>query len=599
MSPSFPRFTLGQAATGLLLASALPSFVFAGACGSRELNEPACQDGQVTCSEDGYELRTCQDGAWQVTHCMRVEMKLCEDGQCVAPWQYGSPVWPTCEGEPLATPESLRDKAKGYEDVAQRLHVHPDLQWMNSVELPCKVVDCPDGEDPPCTDCSQPEVSVGEATYQDVKRWLSGENDGLWSALYLTSQAFRYAATGDAEALAMLDVLLDGQRVRMEVTGVTGLYTRRFVPPNIPGLDCPQDSAEYIPDVEKDDNQWVRIGDDGCVQTVDPDTMQFVSSTHCGLEAYRGYCWLDNVSIDEYSGHMLAHAAIAALVDDPGIQDKNAALLQKLGRHFVDHDFELHDWDGRMTEHGKVWAGNVVSGFMAAMTWGFMKAVAVGTGEPEFHDYIDECLLLRSETGEPCIDETGVATKGYDELIGHSGVYMGCRSNWNNFSMHMLSLYTLLLLEKDPELREVIQDALERDIWNNPDTDIPLRIHHNAFWDFIYASSKKLGPRSDGPAHDAVEDALCMLRQFPASQVQRTVTCPPDKCVAVCEDRFGDPMTDYARPVAERCAATFVWWRSPYEVDECEANPRVIRQPAGYLLPYWMGRYYGFIRDTD
>jgi hypothetical protein len=570
MTRTLPRLLLGLAATAAI----------ATACGPEGPLDPACSSGEVTCSDDGYELRSCKEGKWHVTHCMRDEMKLCENAQCVAPWTYGSPSFRKCEGEPRATPESLREKAEGYDSLAKRMHVHPDLKWMSGVELP-------------------QGVSPDDATYQDVERWLSGENDGLWSALYLTSQAFRYAVTKDPDALAMLHVLLDGQKTRMGVTGVPGIYTRQFVPPNIPGVACPEDLSRYVPDAEKDDNQWVRIGDDGCVQTVDPGTLEFVSSTHCGLDAYKGYCWLDNVSIDEYSGHMLSHAAVAALVDDPGIREKNAALLQQIGRHFVDYDFELQDWDGRRTEHGKIWAGNVVSGFMAAMTWGFMKAVAAGTDDPEFHTYIEECLLLRSETGEPCIDKMGVATKGYDELIGLSGVFLGCRSNWNNFSMHMLSLQTLLLLEKDPKLREVIQKALAEDIWNNPYTDIPLSIQHNAFFDFIYASSKKLGPQSDGPAFDAVEDAFCMLRQFPASQADRTVQCPPDKCIPVCEDRFGQPMTDYVRPAAERCPATFVWWGSPYSVSECEANDRIIRQPSGFLLPYWMGRYYGFIDPKD
>ena len=99
--------------------------------------------------------------------------------------------------------------------------------------------------------------------------------------------------------------------------------------------------------------------------------------------------------------------------------------------------------DKRYKIHGQVLEKNMASneitikhdeipGFMAAMTWGFMKSVAEGTGEQEFKDYIDQCLLLRSETGEPCIDRTGVATVGYDELIGTSGVYLECRSNWNN-----------------------------------------------------------------------------------------------------------------------------------------------------------------------
>ena len=271
----------------------------------------------------------------------------------------------------------------------------------------------------------------------------------------------------------------------------------------------------------------------------------------------------------------------------------------QLGRHFVDHDFELIDWDGRRTEHGKLWAGNVLSGYMAAMTWSFMKAVAEGTGEPEFSDYIDQCLLLRSETGEPCINEVGVATKGYDELIGVSGVFFECSTNWNVLSMHMLSLQSLLLLERDPAMREVVQESLTNDMWNNANTAFPIKIQHNALWDFIYAASKKLGPQSDGPAFEAVEDGVCMLRQFPASQARRAVDCPDDKCVAACDDRFGRPMTNYVGPMAERCATTFVWWGSPYDINDCEEDKRIIEQPEGYLLPYWMARYYGFIGETD
>ncbi len=569
------------------------------ACSSDEPAGSECSHGTVMCSDDAYEVRTCEAGKWVVKHCMRDERKLCENGHCVLPSAYGSPVFRKCEGEPQGTPETLREKADGYEEIARRLHVHPDLKWMSGVELPCKVVDCEPGQEPPCTDCSQPAIPPDEATFADVQRFASGDNDGLWSALYLTSQAYRYAATKDADALAMIDLLLDGQKTRMGVTGVEGLYTRRFVPPNVQGVACPEDLSRYVPAPKKDLNQWVRVGDDGCVQSVDPDTMQFVSSSRCGLDAYKGYCWVDNVSIDEYSGHMLSHAAVTALVNDPAVREKNAALLRPIGRHLADHDFVFHDWDGRPTQYGRVWPSNLLSGFMAAMSWGFMKSVAMGSGDAEFSDYLRDCLLLRSSTGEPCIDKLGVATVGCDKLIGEAGVYVGCASNWNNFAMHMVSLQTLLLLEGDPQLRESIQHALEEDMWNNAHTDVSVRVQHNAHWDFLYAAYKKLGPKSDGPALDAVEDAFCMMRQFPSSQVQRAVECPPDKCVAVCEDRKGQPMSAYVRPVAERCAATFLWWRSPYSVDGCEENARLIFPPSAYLLVYWMGRYHGFIDEDD
>jgi hypothetical protein len=51
--------------------------------------------------------------------------------------------------------------------------------------------------------------------------------------------------------------------------------------------------------------------------------------------------------------------------------------------------------------------------------------------------------------------------------------------------------------------------------------------------------------------------------------------------------------------MAERCMGTFVWWGSPYDIDDCTEDKRNIQPPADYLLPYWMGRYYGFISESD
>ena len=146
-------------------------------------------------------LEACVDGQWQTTECMATHGQLCEAGACVDPWRYGAPEFPTCEGEPRATQQSLTDKATGYDEIAARLHVHPELRWAQGVVL-------------------KPGVSEAQATWQDVERWLSGENDGLWSALYMASQAYRYAATKDPAALEMLRILMAGERARMDVTGV-------------------------------------------------------------------------------------------------------------------------------------------------------------------------------------------------------------------------------------------------------------------------------------------------------------------------------------------------------------------------------------------
>ncbi len=542
-------------------------------CGSK--SGDSCKAGATRCSADATVLETCSGGKWEKTQCMADQGQLCEAGACVDPWHYGSPTFDQCAGEPRATSESLAQKAAGFEEISRRLHVNPGLEWMTDVTLPA-------GADP------------ATATWKDVPAWVTGENDGLWSSLYMAAEAYRYAATKDADALSMLKVLMDGEVRRMQVTGVPGLFTREYVPAGVANVACPTDPNSYVVDPTKTNNRWVKIGTDGCVQTYDATAQKFVSSTHCGLDKFAGWCWLDNVSQDEYSGHMFALGVVAELVDDPALHAQAADLLGKVGHHLIDNNMQFVDWDGRITEHGRIWAGGLVGGFQATMSLAFMKTAAVATGDQELSSYYDDCLLKKQGEND-CIPILGASKKPYDELLLPTGLYLGCKSNWNNFSMQMLSLHTLLAVEFDPELRGKVQDALESDMWQPQGQPRPLSEQNNAFFDFIYAADKRLGPGSDGPAYDAVKNANCMLRQFPASKVPVALSCPAQSCVEACKDRFGNPMSNYARPIAERCLGRFVWWNSPYSIDPCTADPTRVISPADYLLAYWMGRYYGFI----
>jgi len=569
-----------------------------GGCGS----SPApCEEGAWTCSEDGLVLHLCAGGAWQEISCQADLGQICEQGACVDPWRYGSPTWDRCEDDPLAVPASLHAKMTYYEDIARRVHVHPPLKWMLGVSLACRSRACDPGETPPCEDCSEPAVPEEQATADDVVTWHTGENDGLWSSLYLTSQAYRYAVTRDATSLDMINLLLEGELDRMAITGVEGLFTRQLIPPGVPGIACPTDPARYVPDREKDDNQWVRVGPDGCIQTADPDTLEFVSSDVCGLDAYAGWCWLDNVSQDEYSGHMLALAAVAALVDDPTAQAMAADLLGQVAHHLMDNDLEIYDWDGRRTEHGMLWPPFIMGGYGAAQILGYFAAAVLATDDPEIQTYYDECLLQRSGQGSCWAGDDARAQDPFPDLLGDIILYFGlqgCQSNWNNFAMYMLYLHTLLLTEHDPWIVRKAQDALDA-IFRPEDEERPLSEQHNALYDFQFAALKWLGPGSDGPGYEYVRDGICQLRQFPERLSQPDLECPATTCVADdCQDRFGEPLSVNPRQTAERCPHTFLWWGNPYRMEGCTADPRRIYPPASYLLPYWMGRYYGFIDPT-
>jgi hypothetical protein len=568
------------AALGALVAAAVAG------CGGAE-----CTAELAECSADALTLTVCADGRRTVVACMADQGRLCEAGACVDPWRHGAPAFDRCADDPRATPESLREKMLYFEGRARSLHLNPGLRWITPVTLPCSG-----------SDCTQPAVAEADATWQDVETFHTGENDGLWSSLYLAAEAFRYAVTRDGEALATIEVLLAGEVDRMRITGVPGNFTRQYIPPGVAGIACPTDPQQYVPSADKRDNRWVRVDAGGCVETYDG--AAWVTSSHCGLADYSGWCWLDNVSKDEYSGHMFALGALSKLVDDAGVQATVRDLLGQVARHLVDNQLAIVDWDGRVTEHGRFWAYALDDwpSFNAAMTLDFFKLAAVATGDATLVDWYDNCLLQRGGERD-CIGRPPESPRPYTDYLPESSLYVGehsCKSNWNNFSMHALSLHHLVWFEHDPATRATVQRHLEEDFFAPTDKTWPLADQHNAFFDFVFAAQKALGPGSTGPALDAVADGVCMLRQFPATKHHRAVTCPPERCVlASCTDRFDGPILDYARTAAERCTRTFLWWGSPYGPGDCTEDRRTIEPPTDYLLAYWLGRYYGFIAEND
>jgi hypothetical protein len=522
-----------------------------------------CVDGAKWCSADGYVAIECKLGAPVETACMREKGQLCENGACVQPWAFGSPVFTTCDGVAGGTVETLAQKAAYYDEVATRLHIHPTLKWVMSGTLKKVEVECVGDAIPPCY--AIPDEKT--VTYNDVARWHTGENDGLWSAMYLTSQAFRYAVTRSDDALATIRLLLDGEVTRMKITGVTGLFTRQFIPPNVPGIACPDPEASklaYKTDIEKDDNQWVQIRDDGCVWTVNRDTLEWEASTHCGLDEYKGWCWLDNVSQDEYAGHMLALGAIYKLVDQPDVQQKVKDLLAQVSDHLVRNELYFVDWDGRQTEHGKLHAYSFADtpGFLAAMSMDYILLGAVASGREDLRKYYNDCLLQVNGQcdGWPYPDEGP-----YQDFLNQMLLYVGeegCGSNYNNFGMVFTSLHNLIWFETNPAIREIVQESFDKYFMREADQPRALIVQKNPWYDFGWAAFKRLGPGSDGPAIKAVDEGICSLKQFPASKVIKAKDSS-SMYPHYCQQRLGGSATEFPVPVGDRCVETFEWWSDP------------------------------------
>jgi hypothetical protein len=490
---------------------------------------------------------------------------------CVEPARLGSPTFEVCAGAPDG---GLAAKAEAYQRRADQLHVHPDLGVMLGVEL-------------------APDTDPMTATWQDVSRWASGENDGLWSSLYLAAEAFRVGATSGAErdaALARLRLLLHAEKDRTDVSGVPGNLVRQYVPPGIEGLSCPSSDDAYRADVEKDDNRWVRIGDDGCITYLPTEGDTWTVSDTCPGTDFAGWCFLDNTSKDEYAGHLFALSAVLKLVDDPESVAIADEILLDVATHFLDNEMWIVDHDGRRTEHGDMTPAKE-GGLAAAMALATMSMATQRFGDARFDDAY-RCFAGLPVASCPEVDPKPDGT--FASWLSRSGVHLdanGCLTNDNVASMFIASMSVLIWWEADPELRASYQAVLT-DVWDH-DSLRALSKRQNAWYDVMWAAFKDLGEGSDGPAYGTVTDATCGLAAFPDDKTWREVPLVADE--VLCLDRLDRPMADRPLGPDERCIRTFMWWNDQYVLRECSVDPLRVDPPADYLLPYWMGRYFGFV----
>ena len=510
---------------------------------------------------------------------------------------------PACANPHHPTAKTLKQKADYYDWIGGRLHLVPasvrPYSLVHDVTLEAAV----------------PTDIVADAQVPKVALYQFGENHGLWSSLFVASQAFRYAVTKDAAALDTLKRSFTGLYHAMKITGVPGIFTREYRDNTIAGDACPPDGEEYAKPVDRKGNRWVKLDADACSRYWDPaagggaGAMVKDDPPHCVEAMYANMCWQRNCSKDESSGHNFAAAVIYAIVDDADLKAKAAEILGALARHLVAHAYQLVDFDGIPTRYGSYYALSLdeFPGFNALHALAATRSGLAATQDPVLRDACFECLMQMNGPLE-CIDqptefESPADYRGY--MADDLGLTLGCQlNNYDNVNMALLNYLILMFAENDPAQRANYRASFLKNTKGPDATGQDLWAEQNPHWNFLLAGLLESGDTGTfGPLIDEahalqmVNDGLCTLKAFPETNIQvaKDSTNHAETCVS---NRHGS-LTDQPVPIEERCASLFPWWGSPYSRQACGADPTQAMIPSGYLLPYWAGRYFGFIGADD
>ncbi|HWQ33680.1 MAG TPA: hypothetical protein VNQ79_12575 [Blastocatellia bacterium] len=365
---------------------------------------------------------------------------------------------------------------------------------------------------------------------------VSSDNDGLWTAMYVAAECFRYKVTGEAEAREFARQGMQAL-IRLEaITGIPGFPARSFI--------------KIGEDIQPQDGEWHTT----------PDGQ---------------WRWKGDTSSDEIVGHYFVWPIYYDLVADENEKRQISALSDRVTTHILDNNYQLIDVDGKRTRWGfwgpdEIWNDPDETGLRALHILAHLRVA--------MHLTVDAQKRARYQAA---YDEL-MTKHRYHLLTRNQKIMVPGHINHSDDELAFLSYYPLLRYETDAKLREVYLQSLERS-WQIE------RPERNPLWNFIYAVG------SGSQDFDRAE-AVLTLRQIPMELIEWTVTNSHRLDVAFdpMNDRFKRRQSLIVLPYDELPMTK--WNGNPYNLDGGNGG-RSEDDGAYFLLPYWMGRYHKLIGE--
>lgn len=390
----------------------------------------------------------------------------------------------------------------------------------------------------------------------DTLTWqpLDNDNDGQYTGMYLAMESFRYAVSKQSTARENAARAFNALHFLQTVTGTEGFVARTVIPPDWTSMGDPNRSI--------DDQEWAER------LVLNPREKRREKLWR--LSHDRRWLWKGDTSSDEITGHMYGYLFYHDLVADVKEKRRVSDHVCHIVDYIIDHGFVLTDIDGRHTMWG-VWAPERLNedpdwaterGINSLEMLSFLKLAHHLSGKSRYQQIYLDLLhthhyaqnVLSAKTTNPAW-----TTHIDDELLA-------------------LAFPCLLLHEKDQNLKAVYLKSLEQ-WYESAEKDM------SPFFNFTYASLSGGDPRLESSLF-FLRDAAWDLRRWRIDNSRRAD-------VASCYfPELEQVQLNRLLPISER--SFFRWDDNPwYPADGDDGATE--SDGVFWLLPYWMGRYYGYL----
>ena len=370
----------------------------------------------------------------------------------------------------------------------------------------------------------------------------SNDNDGLWTSMYIAAEAYRFALTGDPEAKKLARSSLEALMRLESITGIPGFPARSFAP--LDGSVVLKDGEWHISEVEP------------------------------------GYQWKGDTSSDEIVGHYYAYSVYYDFVADDREKEEIGQVVARITDHIIDNDYFLVDLDGKPTYWGR-WNPD------------FFKSSGLGFSLHRINslEILSHLLTAYHITGDKkyfehyrhLIDE-----HKYDRNTVNQRWKIKGAINHSADELAFLSYYPLLKYAKKYETDKSTLGKFKKSLKNTWEEERP---EENPLWSYIVCSLT--GGRLPCDLDIAVET----LKEMPVDQRYWSIVNSYRKDIvqSIYKDRLEGLQGEKVVRPGERCPCK--WNFNPYNLDS-DGDGTHEESGTPFLLPYWMGRYYGYIDES-
>jgi hypothetical protein len=396
----------------------------------------------------------------------------------------------------------------------------------------------------------------------DKTKWKGrdDDNDGEFTSQYLVMESCRYAVTKDPKAKANAKRAFEALKYLQTITDTDGFFARTCVPIDWTEVSdknetiTPQMAADrrlHDPRYKQVEVRW-RKSNDG------------------------KWLWKGDTSSDEMTGHMFGYLYYFDLVADADEKKAVAKHVAKIIDYVIDGGYVLRDIDGKATRWA-VWSPEkllhdpdwrVESSINAWEILSYLKCTYHMTGNEKYQrEYLK---LLNGHN--------------YKQFLTRPRSFG--RSEWIQFDDSLLleAAPALVLYEKDPAIRALIMEGLS---WQYRS----IQFDQNLMNDFIFGGVTKMDIDAD--------TAIWNLRDTPLDLLQWEVDNSKREDLRIVHRPMHlPPQLSRILPPSER--GVMRWDKNTWDVNGgdfpgVDAKGATESSGAYWLLPYWMGRYYGYI----